>query len=94
MCLAFQLSEELGLCPPGAAERVSRHLAAVGLPTRIGDIRGERADAANLMRLMAQDKKVREGRLTFILARGIGQAFVSREVEPETVLAFLERQIA
>jgi 3-dehydroquinate synthase len=94
MCLAFRFSEALGLCPSGTAARVSSHVAAVGLPTRIGDIRGGRADAAELLRLMGQDKKVRQGRLTFILARGIGQAFVTREVEPEQVLAFLEREIA
>lgn len=94
MCLAFRFSEERGLCPPGTAARVAAHIAAVGLPTRIGDIKGGRADAAELLRLMGQDKKVREGRLTFILARGIGEAFVTREVEPADVLAFLEREIA
>ncbi len=94
MCLAFRFSEALGLCPSGTAARVSAHLAAVGLPTRIGDIEGGRADAAELLRLMGQDKKVREGRLTFILARGIGEAFVTRDVAPEQVLAFLDREIA
>ena len=94
MCLAFRFSEALGLCPAGTAARVSSHIAAVGLPTRIGDIRGGTADAAELLRLMGQDKKVRQGRLTFILARGIGEAFVTRDVEPEQVLAFLEREIA
>lgn len=94
MALAFRFSEQLGLCPPGTAARVAAHLTAVGLPTRIGDIAGGRADAAELLRLMGQDKKVRQGRLTFILVRGIGQAFVSRDVEPEQVLRFLEAEIA
>lgn len=93
MCLAFRLSEELGLSPKGTAERVTRHLQAVGLPVRINDIPGGKADADELMRLMAQDKKVQKGRLTFILVRGIGQAFVTRDVEPATVRAFLAREI-
>ena len=93
MCLAFRLSEELGLSPKGTAERVTRHLKAVGLPVHINDIPGGKADAAELMRLMAQDKKVRQGRLTFILVHGIGQAFITRDVDPLTVEAFLAREI-
>lgn len=94
MCLAFRLSEELGLSPNGTAARVTRHLEAVGLPVRIDQIPGGKADAGELLRLMGQDKKVKDGRLTFILVRGIGKAFVTRDVEPETVQAFLAREIA
>lgn len=94
MCLAFRLSEELGLCPRGTSERVTAHLRAVGLPTKISDIPGGTADAVELQRLMGQDKKVKGGKLAFILARDIGQAFVTRDVAPETVLAFLGREIA
>jgi shikimate kinase/3-dehydroquinate synthase len=93
MCMAFRLSEDLGICPPGRAERVTNHLKAVGLPTKIGDIPGDGADADRLLKLMGQDKKVRGGKLTFILVRDVGQAFVSREVMPETVKAFLGREI-
>lgn len=93
MALAFRFSEVSGLCPTGTADRVSRHLVDVGLPTRIGDIPGERADADNLMRLMAQDKKVHQGKATFILVRDIGQAFVTRDVDPASVRAFLAREI-
>jgi len=94
MCMAFRLSEELRLCPPGTSARVAKHLKAVGLPTKIGDIPGGKADAAELLRLMGQDKKVKAGKLAFILVHGIGQAFVTRDVAPETVLAFLAREIA
>ncbi|MGQ0671520.1 MAG: 3-dehydroquinate synthase [Hyphomicrobium sp.] len=90
MCLAFRFSENLGLCPAGTASRVEKHLSAVGLPTRLSQIPGGRADAAELVRLMGQDKKVRDGRLTFILARDIGQAFVARDVDRATVASFLE----
>lgn len=93
MCLAFGLSQQLGYCSAGTAERVSAHLRAVGLPTRIGDIPGGKADAAELVALMGQDKKVKAGRLTFIMVRAIGQAFVTRDIEPETVRAFLAAHI-
>jgi len=93
MCLAFRFSESLGLCPTGTADRVARHIAAVGLPTRLSDIPGGKADADELVRLMGQDKKVQNGRLTFILARGIGEAFVSRDVSEEKVRDFLAGEI-
>jgi 3-dehydroquinate synthase len=93
MCLAFRFSESLGLCPAGTAERVSRHIGAVGLPTKIADIAGGKANAHELVRLMGQDKKVKDGRLTFILVRNIGEAFVSRDIDEATVGAFLEREI-
>ncbi len=95
ICLAFELSHELGLVDAGSVERVGAHLAAAGLPIRVADIPGAPGpDAATLMAIMGQDKKVRDGRLTFILVRGIGAAFVSRDVEAATVQEFLVRRIA
>jgi 3-dehydroquinate synthase len=95
VCLAFQLSCELGLTDAAAAARVAAHFAVVGLPTRVADIPGgQSADAAKLVKIMGQDKKVRDGRLTLILARGIGQAFVSRDVPAQTVHDFLSRQLS
>ena len=94
MCLAYRLSEQLALSPKGEAQRAASHLKAVGLPTRIADIPGGQANAGELLRLMGQDKKVRQGQLTFILVKGIGQAFVTREVKPEVVRAFLANEIA
>ncbi|HVZ04792.1 3-dehydroquinate synthase [Hyphomicrobium sp.] len=94
MCLAFRLSEELGVCSHGRAERVEAHFKAVGLPTKISDIPQPGADAGELQRLMGQDKKVKGGKLAFILARDIGDSYVSRDVPPETVRGFLTREIA
>ena len=94
VCLAFRLSEQLRLCPPTAAARVLAHFEAVGLPTRISDIPGgDKADATELVRLMGQDKKVRDGRLTLILARGIGQAFATPEVDAARVRKFLASEL-
>jgi len=93
MALALRFSEQLGLCPVGTAARGAAHLEAVGLPTRIGDVQGGKADADDLVRLMAQDKKVRQGKATFILVRGIGEAFITRDVDPAAVRDFLVREI-
>ncbi|WP_088344217.1 MULTISPECIES: 3-dehydroquinate synthase [Rhodomicrobium] len=94
MVLAFEMSEELGLCPAGLADRVAAHLTAVGLPARIRDVAamtgGALPRAEELVALMAQDKKAKAGRLAFILVRGIGEAFTSDAVEPERLLAFLK----
>jgi 3-dehydroquinate synthase len=86
---AFEFSSKLGLLPPADAERAIRHLAAVGLPTHIKDVPAVQTNADALMALIAQDKKVRRGKLTFILLRGIGQAFVAPDVDPAEVRAFL-----
>jgi 3-dehydroquinate synthase len=95
MAQAFRFSEELELCPTGTAHRVEAHLKTVGLPTRVAHIPGPgKPDAGALFALMRQDKKVRQGKLTLILVRGIGQAFVTRDVAPGAVSAFLEREIA
>ena len=88
--LAFELSSRMGLCSQEDPSRVRAHLSAMGMKVDLKDIDGELPDADGLLDLMAQDKKVVDGKLTFILARGIGDAFVTSDVEPgmvKTVLA-------
>jgi 3-dehydroquinate synthase len=95
ICLAFRLSEELKHIGNNSVARVQAHFAALGLATCIADIPGgQLPDAATLVKIMGQDKKVREGQLTLILARGIGEAFITRDVPRDKVLAFLAREIA
>ena len=94
MAMAFRFSAALSLCPSSDADRVERHLASVGLPTRVQQIPGPIGGAAALLDHMRQDKKVSRGRLTFILARGIGRSFVARDVDAGDVLAFLKRELA
>jgi 3-dehydroquinate synthase len=93
MVLAFEFSVRLGFAKAADAERMRRHLAAVGLPTQIGQIPGEMPDTAALMRLIAQDKKAKRGKLTFILTRGIGQSFIAPDVAPAEVEAFLSQKL-
>ena len=91
---AFRFSRDLGLTQGQEAVRVENHLRAVGLPTRIGEIPGLAADPEAILVAMRQDKKVERGRLTFILARGIGESFIAKDVAEADVRAFLERDLA
>lgn len=94
MCLAFRISERLQHCPPQTAARVSAHIKSMGLPTEISDIPGDDLPTADVMvDLMGQDKKVRDGQLTFILAHDIGKAFITREVSRDEVRGFLKEQL-
>nr|Q07VC9.1 RecName: Full=3-dehydroquinate synthase; Short=DHQS [Rhodopseudomonas palustris BisA53] len=98
MVLAAEFSAERGMMPAQDATRLSHHLTAAGLPTRMQDIAGFKqeglADADSLMALMAQDKKVKRGRLTFILMEAIGRAVIANDVEPAPVRDFLHRKLA
>jgi 3-dehydroquinate synthase len=90
MVLAHAFSARLGLAPSQDTGRIAAHLRAAGLPTRLSDIPGAALPTAELMKAIGQDKKVVRGALTFILTRGIGQAFIERNVEPNAVASFLE----
>ncbi len=87
--LAFELSQRLGHCAQEAPSRVRAHLRAMGMKTDLGDIPGDLPDADGLIALMAQDKKVKAGQIAFILARGIGESFVSRDVDMDIVRSML-----
>ncbi len=90
--LAFHFSARLGLCAPAEAERVERAVAVAGLPARLADLAGPGFAADALIERMGQDKKARDGGLTLVLARGIGEAFVAHDVERHGLRAFLIEQ--
>ncbi|MBX5161825.1 MULTISPECIES: 3-dehydroquinate synthase [unclassified Rhizobium] len=92
MVLAHEFSARMNLASPDDARRVERHLKEVGLPTRMSDIPGELPPAETLMDAIAQDKKVKSGKLTFILTRGIGQSFVADDVPASEVISFLREK--
>ena len=92
--LAFELSARLRLCSQENPGRVRAHLRAMGMKTDLGDIPGDLPGAEALLALMAQDKKVVDGKLRFILARDIGAAFVTSDVPPDAVRAVLEDALA
>lgn len=98
MTLAAQFSARLGMIGEADAARIERHLIEAGLPTRLQDIAGFAqeglADADALMALMAQDKKVERGRLTFILLEAVGRAVIAKDVEPAPVRDFLQEKLA
>jgi len=94
MAMAFRFSERLQLCPQGSALRVTNHLVSVGLPASLADIPGDLPSAEALLGIMRQDKKAEAGKLTFILVRNIGEAFIARDIPDEKVMAFLGEELA
>ncbi|QFU17844.1 3-dehydroquinate synthase [Microvirga thermotolerans] len=94
LCLAFRFSASLGLCPDRDARRVEAHLAEAGLPTRLNHVPGGCGTVEELLDAMAQDKKVKGGALTFILARGIGKSFIAPGIAADEVRSFLKKEIS
>jgi 3-dehydroquinate synthase len=92
--LAFELSQRMGLCSQEVPSRVRAHLRAMGMKVDLADIPGDLPGAEALVALMGQDKKVVDGRLRFILARGIGAAFVAEDVPPALVTGLLHEALA
>ena len=91
--LAFDLSVRMGLCPGEDRDRLRGHLAAVGLPVGLDDLTDGGWSAAGLIDLMGQDKKVRSGAMTFVLLRGIGQAFITQDVDLGLLAEVLEEAL-
>ena len=87
--LAFETSARLGLCSQEDPGRVRAHLKAMGMKTDLADIPGDLPGAEALLELMAQDKKVLDGKLRFVLARGIGEAFVATDTDTNVVFEVL-----
>jgi len=91
--LAFDLSVRMGLCPGEDRDRLRGHLAAVGLPVGLDGLTDGGWSAAGLIDLMGQDKKVRSGAMTFVLLRGIGQAFITQDVDLGLLAEVLEEAL-
>jgi len=89
MTLAHEFSVKMNLCSPDDLARMRSHLHAVGLPTRLDQIPGGLGSADDLMAAILQDKKVKRGKLTFILTKGVGQSFIADDVPPDVVRQFL-----
>ncbi|NOX72241.1 MAG: 3-dehydroquinate synthase [Alphaproteobacteria bacterium] len=87
--LAFEVSQRLGLCSQECPSRVRAHLSRMKMKVDLSDIAGELPDADGLLALMAQDKKVQDGKLRFILARDIGDSFVAENVDLAVVKSVL-----
>ena len=92
MVLAHQFSARMNLVSPDLGKRVEKHLREVGLPVSMEEIPGELPPAEVLLEAITQDKKVKGGKLTFILTRGLGQSFVADDVPASEVLSFLREK--
>ncbi|CUH83479.1 3-dehydroquinate synthase [Thalassovita mediterranea] len=91
--LAFEVSSRLGLCSQEAPSRVREHLSRMGMKVDLKDIPGDLPDADALIALMGQDKKVVGGQINFIMARGIGEAFVTKDVDLTVVRNVLDEAL-
>jgi len=92
--LAADLSARLGLCSQELPSRITAHLRVMGMKASLADIDGDLPDAADLLALMAQDKKVQDGKLRFILLRSAGDSFITDDVPRETVLKLMDDALA
>ena len=93
LVMAFEMSERLGVCESGTAARIARHLSSVSLPVKPADLPLQKTTADDVFYAMTQDKKMKDGRLRFILARGIGRAFMAEDVDPSFVKEFLAEHL-
>lgn len=91
--LAFQLAEKIGVCPQDEHKRVAAHFAAMGMKTRIAEIEGPALDASAILDAMYQDKKVKAGKLVFVLPRKIGEVYIAKDIDPEIVLDVLKEAV-
>ncbi len=89
MVMAFDLSVRMGLCPEQEAATVRRHLKMIGLPDGISaDLRAYfRNDitAERLFNHTLHDKKLSGGKVTYVLVRAIGEAFLTNDVTAEDI---------
>jgi len=92
MAQAARLSVDLDLCPEKDAQALVNHLASAGLPISQTDLKGGPFEATNLVNAMAQDKKVSQGVMTFILMKAIGKAFITNDVSAKQITTFLQNQ--
>lgn len=93
MALAFRYSARLGLCPAEDAAHMASVLKRAGLPTTLAEAKVT-ANGAKLVEYMRHDKKMSGGTLPFLLARGIGQAFLSKDVDLTDIASFLDAELA
>jgi 3-dehydroquinate synthase len=90
MVMAADLSVRLGLCPAADAARLRQHLKEAGLPTAPPALPGRTWSSGRLIEHMGRDKKVADGKCTFVLLRGIGQAFLDNRVDEDDLRAILD----
>ncbi|WND03951.1 3-dehydroquinate synthase [Temperatibacter marinus] len=92
MCLAFEASVHLGLCPQEEADRVARHLKACGMMTRAADV-PHTLEADTLVNNMAQDKKIEAGEIVFVLAEGIGKSLLVKGPDSQIIKTTIMRSL-
>ena len=92
--LAFDLSAKMGLTSQEDPVRIKQHFSEMGMMNSIQDIAGGMPDADRLVELMFQDKKVVNGKLNLILTKGIGKAFIARDIDPNLIKSVINDSLA
>ena len=93
ICLAFDLSLQLGLCPKSDTERIRTHFSSIGLPTYLTDVANINWKPSKILTHMLSDKKMQNGKINFILAKGIGKSFIARNINMKNVHIVIEQAI-
>jgi len=93
MLQAFRFSEYIGICETGCADRIEKLFKKYEMRTRVSDLNEGKITAERILELMYQDKKVSSGKLVLILATGIGESFVKKDVNPDQLLEFLKTEV-
>ncbi len=93
MVLAHEFSNRLNLCDADTVQTVRTHLAKAGLPVALSQVPGGLPPATDLLGFITQDKKVKRGKLTFILTKGLGKSYIADDVPPAEVTAFLSGKL-
>ncbi len=91
MIMAFDLSVLMGLCQKEDASRVRKHFLSIGLPTQMSDIANQNWESELILNYIARDKKVQNGKINFILTRGIGHVFMSSGVDTADLVTVLNQ---
>lgn len=90
MVMALELSVRLAMTSETERDTLRAHLIEVGLPTDLKGLAGKNWTSEALLEHMGRDKKTQGGKLTFILARAIGNSFVANDVDPKIVADVLD----
>lgn len=94
MVMAYEYCAAQGLCSAADVARLKAHLSSLGMPVDLSGLPCEDWTAQLLMKHMMKDKKVKNGKVTFILVRGIGEAFMSSDVSDDSLESYLDDLLA
>ncbi len=88
MACAFKLSVYLGICSKKVADDCIKLISKFNLPTKLKNIKDLKITSKRLINKFYLDKKVKNGKITFILCDGIGSALIKNDIDERTLKLF------